>query len=196
MCGIAGIIDLDFHPISGLGKKLAVMSDMLSHRGPDANGYWQHDALFIGLMHRRLSVIDLSGEANQPMCGPESVLTYNGEIYNYKEIREQLSDKWRFQTRSDTEVILAAYKHFGVECLQRFRGMFSFALWDPKNKSLFCARDRFGIKPFYYAQVGKQFYFASEAKALLPFLPTIETETSALSEYLTFQYAIGEKNLV
>lgn len=195
MCGIAGIIDLDFHPISGLGKKLAVMSDMLSHRGPDANGYWQHDALFIGLMHRRLSVIDLSGEANQPMCGPESVLTYNGEIYNYKEIREQLSDKWRFQTRSDTEVILAAYKHFGVECLQRFRGMFSFALWDPKNKSLFCARDRFGIKPFYYAQVGKQFYFASEAKALLPFLPTIETETSALSEYLTFQYAIGEKTL-
>ena len=99
---------------------------------------------------------------------------------------------WRFRSASDTECILAAYDRHGTECLDQLRGMFAFALWDERRKRLFCARDRFGIKPFYYAVVGNLFVFASEAKALLPFLPEIATDPEALAEYLTFQYTIGE----
>jgi asparagine synthase (glutamine-hydrolysing) len=124
-----------------------------------------------------------------------TVLTYNGEIYNYPELRDTLKHHWAFRTQSDTECILAAYDRYGDACLDHLRGMFAFSLWDIKRKRLFCARDRFGIKPFYYVVVEGIFYFASEAKALLPFLPSIDTNDSALSEYLTFQYTIGEKTL-
>jgi asparagine synthase (glutamine-hydrolysing) len=124
-----------------------------------------------------------------------TVLTYNGEIYNYPELRDTLKHHWDFRTQSDTECILAAYDRYGDDCLDHLRGMFAFSLWDIKRKRLFCARDRFGIKPFYYVVVEGIFYFASEAKALLPFLPSIDTNDSALSEYLTFQYTIGEKTL-
>ena len=123
-----------------------------------------------------------------------TVLTYNGEIYNYPELRESLCKEWKFVTKSDSECILAAYAKYKQDCLEHFRGMFSFAIWDEKRNRLFCARDRFGIKPFYYSIV-KRFYFASEAKALLPFLPEIKTKDTALAEYLTFQYSIGEKTL-
>ena len=125
------------------------------------------------------------------MAAPNgSVITYNGEIYNYRELQDELAPGWAFKSASDTETILAAYEKWGVNCLDHLRGMFAFALWD--GQRLFAARDRFGIKPFYYAVVDGTFYFASEIKALLPVLPEIETDPEALAEYLTFQYTIGD----
>lgn len=130
------------------------------------------------------------------MRGPNgTVIAYNGEVYNYVELREGLKDHWQFRSTSDTETILAAYERYGEECLTHLRGMFAFALWDDKRRRLLAARDRFGIKPFYYAQVGNLLYFASEAKALLPYLPEITTEPDALAQYLTFQYTIDDTTL-
>jgi asparagine synthase (glutamine-hydrolysing) len=147
-----------------------------------------------GLSHNRLSIIDLN-TGSQPMTHPSgTVITYNGEVYNYIELREELGIG-SFRTTSDTEVILAAYARWGEDCVDHLRGMFAFALWDERRQSLFCARDRFGIKPFYYASVGGTFYFASEPKALLPFLSAIETDPDALKDYLTFQFVLGEKTL-
>jgi len=172
------------------------MNRLVSHRGPDGSGVWIHPSSLAGLGHQRLAIIDLSAAASQPMISKDGcILVFNGEIYNYRELRESLSSCWDFQTNSDTEVILAAYSRYQENCLEHLRGMFSFALWDERNKKLFCARDRFGIKPFYYCLVEDVLYFASEAKALLPFLPSIETNRSALAEYMTFQYTIGEKTL-
>src|SRR5262249_25438300 len=125
----------------------------------------------------------------------QAVICYNGEIYNYLELRRELAAGWRFGSTSDTECILAAHAKYGVGCLDHLRGMFAFAIWDERRQSLFCARDRFGIKPFYYAVVGNLLVFASEAKALLPFLPAIETDPQSLGEYLTFQYTLGEATL-
>ena len=196
MCGIAGQISLLNAPIAGLQRSLAAMSRLIAHRGPDGLGQWQGNSGQVGLVHRRLAIIDLSESAAQPMRADNgTVLTYNGEIYNYPELREALKHHWAFRTHSDTECILAAYERHGDACLDHLRGMFAFALWDEKRKRLFCARDRFGIKPFYYAVVDGVFYFASEAKALLPFLPSIRTNDAAMAEYLTFQYTIGEKTL-
>ena len=196
MCGIAGQISLNNTPISGLNRTLVAMSNLIAHRGPDGEGQWQSDNDQAGMVHRRLSVIDLTEAAAQPMKAENgNVITYNGEIYNYLEVRSSLKNKWNFQTHSDTECILAAYEYHGVTCLDKMRGMFAFGLWDEKRQRLFCARDRFGIKPFYYSIVDGVFYFASEAKALLPFLKEIKTDESALAEYLTFQYNIGEKTL-
>jgi asparagine synthase (glutamine-hydrolysing) len=193
MCGIAGIISLRGR-IPALRQKLGIMDELIAHRGPDGNGVWMSERQNVGLAHRRLSIIDLSEAAAQPMSGANgAVITYNGEIYNYVELREALSAHWQFRTTSDTETILAAYARYGTDCVDHLRGMFAFALWD--GDRLFCARDRFGIKPFYYAVVGDAFLFASEAKALLPFLGDIETDASALAEYLTFQYTIGEHTL-
>ena len=124
-----------------------------------------------------------------------TVIAYNGEIYNYREIRAALAGRWQFRTESDTECILACYEVHGAAFLSHLRGMFAFALWDERKKRLIAARDRFGIKPFYYALVDGVLFFASEAKALLPFLPWIDTDSEALAEYLTFQYTIGEKTL-
>lgn len=196
MCGIAGQISLNNHPIPSLSTGLGAMSRLIAHRGPDGSGQWQSDSGQVGLVHRRLAIIDLSESAAQPMHAVNgTVLTYNGEIYNYPELRSALKHHWAFRTHSDTECILAAYERYGDACLDHFRGMFAFALWDEKRKRLFCTRDRFGIKPFYYAVVEGVFYFASEAKALLPFLPSISTNDAAMGEYLTFQYTIGEKTL-
>ena len=172
------------------------MSRLIAHRGPDGQGEWLDPDMRTGLAHRRLAIIDLSPAAAQPMAGPnQTTITYNGEIYNYVELRESLQDRWKFRSRSDTECILAAYDRFGDGCVDHLRGMFAFAIWDERKQRLFCARDRFGIKPFYYAVVAGILYFASEAKALLPFLPEIEMDPSALAEYLTFQYTIGEHTL-
>lgn len=196
MCGIAGQISLDNHPIPSLSAGLGAMSRLIAHRGPDGLGQWQSDGRRVGLVHRRLAIIDLSESAAQPMQAVNgTVLTYNGEIYNYPELHNALKHHWTFLTHSDTECILAAYDRHGDACLDHLRGMFAFALWDEKRKRLFCARDRFGIKPFYYMVVNDVFYFASEAKALLPFLSSIRTNDAALAEYLTFQYTIGEKTL-
>lgn len=196
MCGIAGIHNIDNNEIHDLPHLLKVMSKLIAHRGPDGTGEWQRQDQSVGLVHRRLSVIDLSENAGQPMIGVnDTVITYNGEIYNYQELHRALSKFWNFKSHSDTECILASYEKYGLECLNHLRGMFAFAIWDEHCQRLFCARDRFGIKPFYYCIVDRIFYFASEAKALLPFLPNITTNDSALAEYLTFQYTIGKKTL-
>jgi len=166
MCGIAGQC-----VISGgtIDKNLLIrMSKLLTHRGPDGEGFYSDD--HVGFVHRRLAIIDLSDDAKQPMTNENQDLwlVFNGEIYNYIELREDLTKKGHiFRSRSDTEVILHAYEEWGSDCLVKLNGMWAFALWDAKNKVLFCARDRLGIKPFYYAVAGGQFFFASEIKALL-----------------------------
>lgn len=194
MCGIAGIITIDRYAINDLSKKLEVMNQLIAHRGPDDQGVWVSQDQSVGLAHRRLSIIDLSKSAHQPMLSPHGeLIVFNGEIYNHIELRQALSRHWTFTTSSDTEVILAAYKVYGVDCVKHFNGMFAFAIWN--GESLFCARDQFGIKPFYYIHENNTFYFASESKALLPFLPEIATDRGAFAEYITFQYPMGNKTL-
>jgi asparagine synthase (glutamine-hydrolysing) len=195
MCGIAGIFRPGETAVPGLQHKLAVMGRLLEHRGPDGKGTWRHPSGNLGFAHQRLSIIDLSQAGAQPMSdGAGNWIAFNGEIYNYVELRDQLGAA-EFTTRSDTEVILRAYRRWGTDCVKHLRGMFAFALWDEANQTLFCARDRFGIKPLYYANVAGTCVFASEAKAIMPFLPSIATNTKALAEYLTFQYTLGEYTL-
>jgi len=164
MCGITGIIDptLSREPGELLLKK---MLESIRHRGPDNSSCWIDMPVLLG--HNRLSIIDLSDEANQPMEFDDLIIVYNGEVYNYLEIKKELVKKgYRFRTKSDTEVVLAAYKEWGSECVKRFVGMWAFAIWDKARKELFCSRDRFGIKPFYYIHAGNKFYFGSEYKPL------------------------------
>lgn len=195
MCGIAGIVKLDNSLYPDLNRHLGVMNELQAHRGPDGEGIWEHPKKFLGFGHRRLSIIDLQTGA-QPMTDSSGdTICYNGEIYNYIELREELKGDYKFRTTSDTEVILAAYKKWGVDCVNHLRGMFSFAIWDNLQGQLFCARDRFGIKPFYYAVSGGVFYFASEAKALLPFLPELKVNLNALKDYLVFQFYLDGKTL-
>lgn len=165
MCGIAGIYT---SYSSGLFPVLKKMTDSLVHRGPDGEGFWIDEDEGIALGHRRLAIIDLSDAGKQPMTYQNKfTITFNGEIYNYLEIRKTLNEfGYKFYTDSDTEVILAAYDLWGPECLQRFDGMFAFALYDIEKKLLFCARDRFGEKPFFYSLSSQKFVFASEMKAL------------------------------
>lgn len=164
MCGIVGFVDATKDQYAG-NALLKNMLESTNHRGPNNTGMWDEGAAFLG--HNRLSIIDLSNHANQPMLYEEFSLTFNGEIYNYLELREELIAKgYHFETQSDTEVILVAYKEWGSSCVERFVGMWAFALWDRKAKKLFCSRDRFGIKPYYYQFDGQGFYFASEVRAL------------------------------
>jgi asparagine synthase (glutamine-hydrolysing) len=194
MCGIGGIVSLDLKAVQGLSRSLKVMNRLQQHRGPDGEDVWTHPNGMVGFAHRRLSVIDLE-TGQQPMGDQHgNWVTYNGEVYNYLELRDELGGNL-FRTHSDTEAILHAYRKWGVECLSQFRGMFAFALWDESRKSLICARDPFGIKPFYYTVNRGLFYFASEAKALLPFVPDIETDLDGLKDYLTFQFCLGGKTL-
>jgi asparagine synthase (glutamine-hydrolysing) len=194
MCGIAGLLSLDSERLPNLQQALAVLNRLQRHRGPDGEGTWMHPGGIIGLAHQRLSIIDLV-TGHQPMTDRlGNWITYNGEIYNYIELRDQLGSNL-FLTRSDTEVILRAYLKWGLECLDQFRGMFAFALWDEKNRRLLCARDPFGIKPLYYAMANGLFIFASEAKALLPFLPEVDTDLEGMKDYLTFQFCLDGKTL-
>lgn len=193
MCSIAGLISLKGGRISGLEKKLNVMNDLQAHRGPDGQGVWMRQDESVGLAHRRLSIIDIAG-GQQPMTdGHGNWVCFNGEIYNYIELREQLGGEYR--TSSDTEVILRAWEKWGEACVEHFSGMFAFALWDERQRRLFCARDHFGIKPFYYAIVDDTFCFASEMKALLPLLPTVETDPEGFQDYLVFQFCMEGKTL-
>jgi asparagine synthase (glutamine-hydrolysing) len=183
MCGIAGVVG------GSVPGRLVVpaMLDVLQHRGPDGQGVWSTPngaATPVVLGHRRLAILDLSPAGAQPMVDPATgcVLTFNGEIYNYLEVRAELQALGaRFASGSDTEVILAAYAHWGVDCVLRFNGMFAFALYDPRRQSLFCARDRYGEKPFLFRAARGLFAFASEYKALLlhPEVP-LEVEESRL----------------
>ncbi len=167
MCGIAGIFL--FHQNSPVtAAQIKKMTDAIRHRGPDDEGIYIDQQ--IGLGHRRLSIIDLSPDGHQPMAGPDgsTQIIYNGELYNYLELRAELKKKGHhFKSQSDTEVILHAYQEYGPECLAHFNGMFAFALWDEKLRRLFLARDRFGIKPLYFYRSPHQLLFASEIKALL-----------------------------
>ena len=167
MCGIAGIISLNTSAVNP--STLTVMANCLAHRGPDGEAQWIDAKGFAGFSHRRLAVIDTSQAAAQPMTyANRYTIVYNGEIYNYIELREKLIVKGHtFRTASDTEVILAAYAEYGEQCLDLFDGMFAFALWDQEEQILFCARDRFGEKPFYYVLSNETFVFASEIKSLL-----------------------------
>ena len=147
-------------------------------------------------MHRRLSIVDLSPTGAQPMLSPSgAVILHNGEVYNAPELREELSPHHAFKGHSDTESMLAAYDRHGLDFVDHMRGMFASAIFDQEQQRLTCVRDRFGIKPLYYAVCGRLLVFASEAKAILPFLDDIETDPSALAEYLTFQYTIGDQTL-
>jgi asparagine synthase (glutamine-hydrolysing) len=189
MCGICGYV--------GPGREtiLETMAATLAHRGPDGAGRFVVEG--VGLAHRRLAVIDLEGGAQPMTDAAGNVLVFNGEIYNFRELRRELEAfGQRFATRSDSEVLLAAYRQWGRECLSRLRGMFAFALWDAERRELFVARDRVGIKPLYYAAVGGVFYFASEAKALLE-IPGFRRRLNrtALPLYLTFRYTPGEQTL-
>ena len=192
MCGIAGYVGLG----NEAGNRFLHSSiEQLRHRGPDGNGSWQGKNEPVGLSHVRLSIIDLTAAAAQPMRADSGcVITYNGEVYNYIELREEIGAHL-FYTTSDTEVVLRAYEKWGEACVDRLRGMFAFAIWDPSKRKLFIARDRFGIKPFYYAVVGGVFMFASEAKALLPFLKRVETDLDGLHDYFSFQFCLGDKTM-
>lgn len=196
MCGLAGAVSLKATPIPDLPQRQAALLHLIRHRGPDGEGMWATEKHTAGLVHARLSILDISPAGHQPMIGQDgNVLVFNGAIYNFIELKERLAGKWKFRSGTDTEVILAAYDAYGDQLMPHLRGMFSFALWDAKKQELFCARDRFGIKPFYYTVQNEILYFASEVKALLPFLPAIETDQEALSEYFTFQNALGEHTL-
>jgi asparagine synthase (glutamine-hydrolysing) len=194
MCGIGGAVSLSLSPLRNAQGTVELMNDLLRHRGPDGEATWVHDHGVAAFAHRRLAIIDLDS-GDQPMTdGGGNWVTHNGEIYNYIELRGLLG-KDRFHTSSDTEVILRAYRQWGEGCLERLRGMFSFALWDEETQTLFAARDRFGIKPMYYTVVDGVLYFASEPKALLPFLPEVETDLDGLADYLTFQFPLAGKTL-
>lgn len=189
MCGIFGGIALK-NPL----PMLNLMGDILVHRGPDDRGFYYKNTIALG--HRRLSIIDLF-TGHQPMMSSDSkqVIVYNGEIYNFKEIKGTLIQKgYKFSTESDTEVIINAYREWGYDCLDRLDGMFAFALWDETTQKLWLVRDRIGKKPLYYLHLSGAFYFASEAKALWK-LPECNSEYdfTAIDQYLTFRYVPGDR---
>ncbi|MCZ7403144.1 MAG: asparagine synthase (glutamine-hydrolyzing) [Candidatus Methanoperedens sp.] len=197
MCGINGKIKFEGKKV--LENEIAIMNDALAHRGPDDSGIWIEKN--IGLGHQRLSIIDLSVAGHQPMEYDNLVIVFNGEIYNFLELRKELEKKGHvFKSKTDTEVILASYKEWGTECLDKFRGMFAFAIYDTSTNVLFGARDRFGKKPFKYYLDDNVFIFASELKAILT-QEEVEKEVDweAIDDYLTLQYVphpkTGFKNI-
>ncbi len=195
MCGVTGIFQLDGDPVEP--ATLRAMTDAVVHRGPDGEGYFHEGP--IGLGHRRLVVIDPSTAADQPMATPDGryVLSYNGEVYNFRELRGELeSCGVRFRSHGDTEVVLYALATWGTEALSRFNGMFALALWDTRERRLVLARDRYGIKPMYYARVGDTFLFGSEIKALLAHPDyRVDIDRRALLEYFTFQNMFTSQTL-
>ncbi len=195
MCGIAGIFNINGEPVAPV--LLRRMTDTIVHRGPDGEGFYTDS--FIGLGHRRLAILDPSPAGYQPMVTEDSqyALSYNGEIYNFQELRAELESLGHvFSSGTDTEVVLKAYAEWGEKALDRFNGMFAFAIWDKSRQELFLARDRYGIKPLYYIFAGATFLFASEQKALLAY-PSVERELDleALLEYFTFQNIFTDKTL-
>ncbi len=187
MCGIAGIVQLNGEPVPA--PLLKRMTDAIAHRGPDGEGHYVEGS--VGLGHRRLAVIDLSEAGHQPMisaCG-RYVITYNGEVYNFQELRRELeSNGYRFRSRTDTEVVLNAFAEWGEKCLERFNGMFAFAIFDRRKRSLFLARDHYGTKPLYWYCNNGLLLFASEIKAIQEH-PAVSRSVCypALNEYFTFQ---------
>ena len=196
MCGIAGIFNVNGAPASP--AVLRHMTDAIAHRGPDGEGFYTDG--FVAIGHRRLAIIDLSPAGHQPMGSSDQrvVLSYNGEVYNFQELRVELEALGhRFHSKTDSEVVLNAWQEWGPDCVTRFNGMFAFAIWDKREQALFLVRDRFGIKPLYYACWGHAFVFASEQKALLchPHA-TRALDTEALVEYFTFQNIFTGRTLL
>ncbi|MDW8468885.1 MAG: hypothetical protein RML56_07870 [Burkholderiales bacterium] len=194
MCGIVGWSgNVD-------ASRLAAALGRLAHRGPDDEGLWYDEQAGVGLGHRRLAVIDLSSAARQPMwdASKEVALVFNGEIYNFRELRRELINRgFSFRTQSDTEVLLALYLAEGTEMLPQLDGMFAFAIWDGRRRSLFLARDALGVKPLYYAEWAGGVAFASEIKALLPLLARRGAlDLEALHRYLAFLWCPGERTLL
>ena len=196
MCGIVGI--LNFEKTKAVQKKvLSIMTNSIAHRGPDDSG-----TIILknaGLGSRRLAIIDLSEKGHMPMPDEKKELwiTFNGEIYNYMEIREELLGKnYKFISNTDTEVILKSYREWGQDCLKKFDGMFAFAIYDTKKNELFIARDRLGVKPLYYAKTNNVFLFGSEIKAILKY-PGFKRgiNLKAVSSYLSYRYELGEETL-
>jgi len=196
MCGLAGLINLDGAAVSPV--ILQKMTDVIAHRGPDGEGHWIEDN--VGLGHRRLAIIDLSPAGHQPMVSADHrhVLSYNGEVYNYRELRADLeAEGYWFRSKTDSEVVLYALAHWGNKALDYFNGMFALAFWDRKEKTLLLARDRYGIKPLYYSRQGNTFAFGSEQKAILEqpdFKRTLNKP--ALLEYFTFQNIFTDQTLL
>jgi asparagine synthase (glutamine-hydrolysing) len=194
MCGIAGLIERDRQRNADEGCVRTMMA-ALHHRGPDDEG--THFAGAVGLGHKRLSIIDLAS-GRQPLANEDGSLwiVFNGEIYNYVELRRELARHHTFRTHTDTEVIIHLYEELGERCLDRLNGMFAFAIWDARQERLFAARDRIGIKPFYWHLDGRRFSFASEPKALVA-AGVIDPvpDPQGLEEYLTFQFCLGDRTL-
>lgn len=198
MCGFAGFLRTASTP----GREahqgwLDTMGQAILHRGPDAGSTWLDDA--VGLVHRRLSILDLSDAGTQPMVSTSGryVIAYNGEIYNFQELRDDLiSQGHSFRTRTDTEVLLALYEIHGPDCLQLLNGMFAMAIWDRSARKLFLARDRLGKKPLYFYEANGQFAFASELKALTP-APFVKTELrhDAIKDFFVYQYVPDPKTI-
>lgn len=196
MCGITGIFNISGEPISPV--VLRKMTDAIAHRGPDGEGFYSEG--FVGLGHRRLAIIDLSDAGHQPMisCDGSVALTYNGEVYNFQELRAKLEALGhQFRSKTDSEVVLNAWMEWGPECVIRFNGMFAFAVWDRREQSLFLVRDRYGIKPLYYACWGQTFLFGSEQKAILAHpAARRDIDKEALLEYFTFQNIFTDRTLL
>ena len=196
MCGIAGIIS---HNSRVDDTSLQRMIAPIEYRGPDGDGFKCLENNTVGFAHRRLSILDTRSIGRQPMgsaCGRYWV-TFNGEIYNYLELKKELiAAGYNFKTETDTEVLIYAYAQWGKQCLERFIGMFSFALWDAGKKELFAARDRLGVKPFYYYVSNDRFYFASEVKSILAVLgSTPEVDETLIDSFMSFGYVPGEATL-
>ena len=192
MCGIAGIFNFDLdRPV--LLEELKEMADTIAYRGPDHDGYFTDK--FVGLAHRRLSIIDLEG-GNQPMFneGKNICIVFNGEIYNYVELKNELINLGHsFNTTSDTEVIIKAYEQWGFTCQERFNGMWAFALWDAKEQFLFLSRDRLGEKPLYYMLYRNTFLFGSEIKSILAYTGDVEPDGEMHELYLFLGYIPSPK---
>ena len=196
MCGIAGIVNYKGTPVAR--PVLQAMTNAIAHRGPDGEGHWIEEGVGIG--HRRLAIIDLSPLAHQPMLSQDNryVLSYNGEIYNFRELRTELEAMdYSFRSKSDSEVLLIAWAAWGVKALDRLNGMFAFVVWDRIEKTLTLARDRYGIKPLYIAETSEGLTFGSEQKAILARPGTsVNVDLEALLEYFTFQNLFTNRTLV
>jgi asparagine synthase (glutamine-hydrolysing) len=193
MCGILGIL-----PKANDEYLFEDALNKITHRGPDGFGIWHDEQAAISLGHRRLSILDLSESGKQPMHFGQYVITFNGEIYNFIEIKKELEKKgYQFHTESDTEVVLASFQEWKEGCLHKFNGMWAMAIWDKKNQKLFLSRDRFGKKPLFYAFIGEQMVFASEMKAIFPFLPEVKpSKDFEWCKNNLFQYENTDKTLI
>jgi len=184
MCGISGIIHFNKKPVQE--EEVRLMMQKMKHRGPDDEGVFIENNVGLGFV--RLSILDLSMAGHQPMFSHDEkyVIVFNGEVFNYIEIRDKLKHKYNFRTGTDTEVILAAYQEWGEQCLERFNGMFAMAIYDRESGEVFMARDRYGIKPLYYYQDNEKLIFASEIKSILPLLRDKQANDSIIFDYLLF----------